>query len=454
MAPWYHELRSGEGGGGAVTRQEVNEALLYYIDNGIDGQFPDKSLTSLLRPDVMTAAIAADFQRRGKGDIDPVALYEDHYDVFSNAIEVAIKRVGVKKPAAGAALENLRQWINQGFTPPARESDRETRGFLMENLDAKQQAMLRGYAAALTSNVILDTIYGGAGDEAALVEKIANLEGAILAKKIEALPPNEDRGTGTFDQAFGLSLQRYYDPNSVVMDPQENITVDPRLSPEWIQEIRGRMREQIAEYLAREKGISVEMARASLIEPKEYDKERDALGPIDVNLPGGFAFMNADGKPEYYRVYPKGSTWEIQMQNEKEEWKPAPGKSGDSATVIGQRADKWFNDVTTAERNKYVGLPGINAGDDRSLGAPPLNDGTKAPPGVDQRRWDGANRRNRELILEDLMRANRDDPESGFMRWFYQTPGAEPSPKEPQKLTPYQRALRDRWSGRGAYQDK
>jgi hypothetical protein len=453
MRGWL-KMPAGTGGGSKPTEEDVLDAIERYLDAGIGGEFKGQALSSLATPayrDVLSTMVAKDLAGQGKKVGSPYELYLDNTRTFNKIVDLAVSRVREQKPAIGIAWDQLKQWVDNGFMSPKQQGDvrQGIKGYLIEGLDDTQKALFLNYASELLTNTVMDHVFTP-GDEETVVKKIADVKALLGAKRIE-LQPRNGSGTATFDRALGTALQRYYNPNSAITTPGGEIIVDPRLSQEWIQGTRGLMKNQVAEYLAKRNGIAVDTALASLVDPRGpdgrllYEEERDARGVIDVDLPGAFGFRNAQGRLEYYRVYPKDDTWEIQMKNETGKWETAPGKSGDSASVIRTDAAEWSDAVTEAQRNRYAGLPGINAGADRSIGAPPLNDGTKAPPGTDQRRWDGTNRVQREIILDDLMRKYRNDPESDFMRWFYQVTGIEPPPKEPEKpLTPYQRSLKAR----------
>jgi hypothetical protein len=174
----------------------------------------------------------------------------------------------------------------------------------------------------------------------------------IAAGKLEALPIQDAGNGGVFDQYMGGLAKVFYDPNLVIDNDRGEVKKYPLMNDEWVSGVRGKMKIQIAEYLADRYGRDPGQITASLIEPDHYynAEQRDAGGVSDTDLQGAAGFRNPEtGGIDQYRVYPKDKTYEIQLYDEETgEWGKAPGNSGDSASLMAARN----NGITDAERER------------------------------------------------------------------------------------------------------
>jgi hypothetical protein len=206
--------------------------------------------------------------------------------------------------------------------------------------------MLKSFLEESAVNVIMDTIFAP-GDEETIVQKIHDLKGTVAAVRLTTPPERRNAAEGsTSDRDLGALLRQYYNQGLVITTDRGETKTHPMMSAQWADDVLGKMKRPIAEYLADFYGKDPDTMLTSLIVPKELAEVRGTQGVIDRDLPYAFGFRNAEGTEEQYRVYPKNDTYEIQKYDEKtKEWAPAPGRSGDSRSLTDARNKEWSRNI-------------------------------------------------------------------------------------------------------------
>jgi hypothetical protein len=340
----FGELEPGYGGGGGgrktVTEGDVRDALSRMADGAMFGGYGGASLTTVMAsPEALPKAVEMvmkELKERGKDPgSSPYAFYQEYSGVFDDITKIAVDRVKENFPAIAFAVEDVSKWLKDAFKPG---------GMLYEEDSGKRQSpeyqsrmlLLQGYGADLVTNALLDEGLAAGGEEAA-VKRLMGIKDTIAAKKLDTLPRQTAGNGKNSGEYLGELFRQYYNRDLAILDDKGRIKTHPALGDEWVNGVLGKMKRQVAEYLADFNGISSDTAMAGLVDP-EWEKQTDAGGVSDVDLPSAFGFMG-----ELYRAYPEGKTYEIQKYDAaKKKWEKAPGRSGDSASLIQARGEEFY----------------------------------------------------------------------------------------------------------------